>query len=82
MSSGLKSNGCNAANAAEPAPTLLTRLSTVPTRLVKFLILLLIWPGVELLICVCKSLATEYNWLPFTASVEVAEISPAATFLI
>ena len=42
LSSGLKSNGCNAANAAEPAPTLLTRLSTVPTRLVKFLILLLI----------------------------------------
>ena len=36
----------------------------------------------ELLICVCKSLATEYNWLPFTASVDVAEISPAATFLI
>ncbi len=33
----------------------------------------------ELLICVCNSLATEYNWLPFTASVEVAESSPGAT---
>ena len=27
------------------------------------------------------AVGTEYNWLPFTASVEVAEISPAATFL-
>ena len=38
----LKSNGCNAANAAEPAPTLLTVFQQVPTRLVKILILLLI----------------------------------------
>ena len=42
---------------------------------------LLIWPC-KLLIRLPTPFATLYNWLPFTASFEVAEISPGATPVI
>ena len=42
LSSGLKSNGCKAANAAEPAPTLLTRFPAFANSVVQLVILLLI----------------------------------------
>ncbi len=38
--------------------------------------------GVQLAMIEVTSLVTLYSWLPFTASVEVALITPAATFVI